>query len=166
MKASSAPYSSSLRFAEARQAQPLAVARPPLGVLRASQGGDDDDRSPGVGELPEIAHRRIDRPPAVAVLAEAPRCVGRSRARSARPRRRRPTRRRSPGRRAGGRRRAGRRGAPGPPVPRSMASAVLGREPPVADERQVDVGEPGKLAVEQHRSGSSRRCIPAPAGPA
>ena len=69
MKASSAPVLKLAGFAEARQAQPLAVTRPPLRVLRASQGGDDDDCSPGVGELPEIVHRRIDGPAAVAVLA-------------------------------------------------------------------------------------------------
>ena len=56
-------------FAEARQAQPLAVTQPHLRILRASQGGDDDDRNPGVGELAEIVHRRIDRPAAASVVA-------------------------------------------------------------------------------------------------
>ena len=34
-------------------------------------------------------------------------------------------------------------------MPRSNRLRVLGREPAVPDERQVDAGEPGKLAVEQ-----------------
>ena len=41
-------------FAEARQAEPIGIARPPLRILGASQGGDDDDGNPGVGELPEM----------------------------------------------------------------------------------------------------------------
>ena len=69
MKASSAPYSSSLVSRKLARLKPVGIARPPLCVLRASQGGDDDDGNPGVGELPEIVHRLTDRPAAVAVLA-------------------------------------------------------------------------------------------------
>ena len=47
-------------FAEARQAEPIGIARPPLGILGASEGRDDDDGNPGVGELAKTAHRGID----------------------------------------------------------------------------------------------------------
>ena len=47
-------------FAEACQAEPIGIARPPLGILGASQGRDDDDGNPGVGELAKTARRGID----------------------------------------------------------------------------------------------------------
>ena len=59
-------------FAEARQAESIGIARPSLRILGASQGRNDDDGNPGVGELPKAAHRGIDRPAPVGVLAMSP----------------------------------------------------------------------------------------------
>ncbi len=59
-------------FAEARQVEPIGVARPPLGIYGASEGRNEDDRNPGIGELSKTAHRGIDRPSPVGVLAMSP----------------------------------------------------------------------------------------------